>query len=239
MKICGLNKTTLLDYPGKVAATVFLGGCNFRCPFCHNRTLVLHPELEPTFSRDELFSFLKKRQGILDGVCITGGEPTLSADLDKLLREIKSLGYLVKLDTNGSQPDILKKLVHEGLVNMVAMDIKACLPRYSVLTGLSSPYTQAVQESVSFLLSGIVDYEFRTTVVKELHSQQDFVEIGQWIAGAKAYYLQAYKDSPDVLVPGFSCYSYEELSRFREILLRTIPIVEIRGIDEAIPITTA
>lgn len=231
MKICGLNKTTLLDYPGKVAATVFLGSCNFRCPFCHNSSLVLHADKEPEISCDEVLSFLKKRRGILEGVCITGGEPTLSPDLDGFLEKIRDLGYSIKLDTNGSRPYIIKTLVNRGLVDKIAMDIKACPENYGILAGLQYPDLESIRESADFLMNGDVDYEFRTTVVKELHTERDFREIAQWLRGAKAYYLQAYKDSQEVLKPGFSSYSLEELEKFRSILLETIPLVEIRGID--------
>lgn len=231
MKICGLNKTTLLDYPGKVAATVFLGSCNFRCPFCHNSSLVLHADKEPEISCDEVLSFLKKRRGILEGVCITGGEPTLSPDLDGFLKKIRDLGYSIKLDTNGSRPYIIKTLVNRGLVDKIAMDIKACPENYGILAGLQYPDLESIRESADFLMNGDVDYEFRTTVVKELHTERDFREIAQWLRGAKAYYLQAYKDSQEVLKPGFSSYSLEELEKFRSILLETIPLVEIRGID--------
>jgi pyruvate formate lyase activating enzyme len=231
MKICGFNKTTLLDYPGRIAATIFLGGCNFCCPFCHNSSLVIDSVNLPEYSQDEILAFLKKRQGILEGVCVSGGEPTLSKELPDLLRQIKDLGYAIKLDTNGSRPDVLKALAKEGLIDMVAMDIKACPENYPALCGLSHPDLDAISESVRFLMEGDLDYEFRTTVVKELHTEKDFREIGKWIAGAKACYLQAYKDSEEVLQPGFSSYSYEELNGFRNILLETIPLVEIRGID--------
>lgn len=231
MKICGFNKTTLLDYPGRVACTIFSGGCNFRCPFCQNGGLVVSPEDQPEYSREEILSFLKKRQGILDGVCVSGGEPTLSPSLGSLLQDIKNLGYSVKLDTNGSRPDILKSLAKDGLIDMIAMDIKTSPGRYSVLTGIPHPDLNAIYESVDFLMSGTIDYEFRTTVVKELHSESDFREIGKWLKGAEAYYLQAYRDSEEVLQPGFSSYSREELLHFRSILLEFIPLVEVRGID--------
>jgi pyruvate formate lyase activating enzyme len=231
MKICGFNKTTLLDYPGKVAATVFLGGCNFRCPFCHNGSLVLHPQSEPEICEEEILSVLKKRQGILEGVCVTGGEPTLSATLPEFLHKIKALGYPVKLDTNGSHPEIVKMLARENLIDMVAMDIKTSPARYPVVCGLSSPDMEAIYESADFLINGTLPYEFRTTVVKELHQASDFEEIGKWLAGAKYYYLQAYKDSEDVLQPGFHSYSFEELECFREIVSRTISHTAIRGID--------
>ena len=218
MKIYGLNKTTLLDYPGRVAATIFLGGCNFRCPFCQNSSLVLNPSSQPELSVTEVLSFLKKRQGILEGVCVTGGEPALSPDLPEL-------------DTNGTRPDLLKELAGEGLIQMAAVDIKACPDNYPSLCGLLHPDLDAIKETVDFLINGTLDYEFRTTVVKELHSEQDFVAIGKWLSGAKAYYLQAYRDSEEVLQPGFSSFSYKDLEHFRQILMQTIPLVELRGID--------
>ena len=231
MKICGFNKTTLLDYPGRVACTIFLGGCNFRCPFCQNSSLVLAPEKEQTYKEEEILGFLKKRKGILDGVCVSGGEPTIEPELPEFLEKIKELGYEIKLDTNGAKPSVVKRLAAEGLVDKVAMDIKACPDNYKALTGLANPDVDAVKETAEFLMKGNLDYEFRTTVVRELHTEKDFQEIVQWLKGAKAYYLQAYRDSDGVLKPGFSSYSLEELKGFREILLETISLVEIRGID--------
>lgn len=231
MKICGLNKTTLLDYPGKVAATIFIGGCNFRCPFCHNSSLVTNTASQPEISQTEILNFLKKRRGILEGVCVTGGEPTLFPELADFLSDIRELGYPIKLDTNGSNPSFLRFLVQNDLISKVAMDIKSSPQNYSKLTGITTLDFHAIETSVSYLLEENVDYEFRTTVVRELHNIQDFVEISQWIKGAKAYYLQAYKDSEEVLQPGFSSYSLEELEHFRTILQKTIPLVEIRGID--------
>ena len=229
--IHGLNKTTLLDYPGRVAATIFLGSCNFRCPFCQNSSLVLQPAGEPVIPEEEVLSFLQKRQGILEGVCISGGEPTLAADLTDFIRQIRSLGYPVKLDTNGTNPALVKYLAENDLIQMTAVDIKACPENYPSLCGMLHPNLDAIRETVDFLLHGKMDYEFRTTVVKELHNEHDFVQIGQWLKGARAYYLQAYKDSDEVLQPGFSSYSLEELEHFREILQATIPVVGIRGID--------
>nr|WP_317349853.1 anaerobic ribonucleoside-triphosphate reductase activating protein [uncultured Blautia sp.] len=231
MKIYGLNKTTLLDYPGRVAATIFLGGCNFRCPFCQNSSLVLSPDRQPEIPEEEVLSFLKKRKGILEGVCVTGGEPTLSPELPEFLKKIQDLGYPVKLDTNGSRPQVLKDLASRNLIQMTAVDIKACPNNYPSLCGLVHPDLDSIKETVDFLINGSLDYEFRTTVVRELHTEQDFIQIGQWIAGAKAYYLQAYRDSEEVLQPGFSSYSQKELMYFRDILKRTIPLVELRGID--------
>ena len=231
MRICGLNKTTLLDYPGKVAASIFTGGCNFRCPFCQNSSLVLSPDQEPELSQEEILNFLKKRQGILDGVCITGGEPTLHKELFDFLKKIKELQYSIKLDTNGSNPAVVKELVKEGLIDKVAMDIKARPENYPNLCGLSQINLKSIENTVEFLMTGEIDYEFRTTAVRELHTKQDFIEIGQWLKGAKAYFLQAYRDSEEVLQPGYSSFSLEELKEFRGILLETIPLVEIRGID--------
>ena len=231
MRICGFNKTTLLDYPGKVASTIFLGSCNFRCPFCQNSIWVTAPGEQPDYSQDELLAFLRKRKGILDGVCISGGEPTLSDDLEEFLRKIKELDYAIKLDTNGSRPEIVKHLAKEGLIDKVAMDIKACPDNYMNLTGIEKPDMDSIFETVDFLLQGTLEYEFRTTVVRELHTQQDFEEIAQWLKGAKEYYLQAYKDSDGVLKPGYGSYTFEELQSFQKILQRTILSVGIRGID--------
>ena len=230
MKICGFNKTTLLDYPGRVACTIFLGGCNFRCPFCQNGALVVEADTQPGYSQDEILAFLKRRKGILEGVCVSGGEPTLSAGLPDFLHEIKNLGYDVKLDTNGSRPSVVKKLAADGLIDKVAMEIKACPSNYHVLTGVNVDL-DAIRETAEWLLNGDLDYEFRTTVVRELHSEKDFQEISQWLSGAKSYYLQAYRDSDGVLMPGFSACSEEEMKNYRDILLETIPVVEIRGMD--------
>ena len=156
--IHGLNKTTLLDYPGRVAATIFLGSCNFRCPFCQNSSLVLHPADEPVIPEEEVLSFLKKRRGILDGVCISGGEPTLASDLEDFICKIHALGYPIKLDTNGTRPDVLKHLAERGLIQKTAVDIKACPDNYPSLTGMMHPDLTAIQETVSFLLHGNLDY---------------------------------------------------------------------------------
>ncbi|MGI6069576.1 MAG: anaerobic ribonucleoside-triphosphate reductase activating protein [Blautia sp.] len=231
MKICGLNKTTLLDYPGKVAATVFLDGCNYRCPFCHNGPLVLSPGSEPAIPPEEFTTFLKKRQNILQGICVTGGEPTLHKELPALLEHIRSFGYAIKLDTNGSRPEVLQRLHKEGLIDMVAMDIKSSKENYSKVCGIRYPDLSAIEASVEYLMASGIGYEFRTTVVKELHSRDDFISIGKWIAGAKAYFLQAYKSAPGVITPGFSSFTAEELAQFQQLLLTTIPLVEIRGID--------
>lgn len=230
MKICGLQKTTLLDYPGHVAATIFLGGCNFRCPFCHNWNLMF-PEQEDLLDEADIFSFLKKRTGVLEGVCITGGEPTLQDELNVFIKKIKNLGYRVKLDTNGYRPRILKELCREGLVDYVAMDIKNSLSAYHGAAGVTGLDLDRIRESVQFLLKGTVDYEFRTTVVRELHSVQNFEEIGQWLKGCCRYYLQNFKDSESVPVRGYHGCTKEELKEFMRILKPDIPNVSLRGID--------
>ena len=230
MKINGFQTLTLLDYPGKVGATLFLGGCNFRCPFCQNKNLVLHPEQESFLPEDEVLAYLKKRQGILDGVCISGGEPTLHRELPDLIGRIKSLGFLVKLDTNGSRPDVIRQLHTDHLIDYVAMDIKSSRQNYPKVSGREHPDLDAVMESAKYLMSGTLEYEFRTTVVRELHDASDFSDIADWIGGCRAYYLQAYRDSGSVIHPGFSSYSREELESFCEILRKKIPLVELRGI---------
>lgn len=231
MKIYGLNKTTLLDYPGKVAATIFIGGCNFRCPFCHNSSLISPDQTLPGISQEDILAFLKKRCHILEGVCITGGEPTLHKELFDLLKKIKELDLSIKIDTNGSNPTFLKQLVKERLADKIAMDIKSSPENYHILSGISNYELSAINESIAFLMEGAIEYEFRTTAVRELHTEKDFIQIGKWLSGAKAYYLQAYRDSEEVLQPGYSSFSKEELQHFRSILLQTIPLVEIRGID--------
>ena len=231
MRICGLNKTTLLDYPGRVAATIFTGGCNYRCPFCQNGGLVTDVQDQPVIPEEEVLQFLSKRKGILEGVCITGGEPTLQKDLPLYMERIRSMGYDIKLDTNGTNPALVKELVEAGLVAKVAMDIKTSPDRYSVLAGVPDARMDAVRETAEYLLHGKVEYEFRTTVVKELHSEQDFHEIAGWLSGARAYYLQEYQDSDMVLVKGFHGCTLEEMEHYRDILLTTMETVEIRGID--------
>lgn len=230
MKLAGLQKLTLLDFPGKMACTIFTSGCNLRCPFCHNADLVL-PTAEPTLlSVEEILRFLRKRVSILEGVCITGGEPLLQRDLADLLRPIKELGFLVKLDTNGCFPDRLQTLVSQGLVDYVAMDIKNSPEHYPATVGRPDMDLAPIRESVSFLLQDVVPYEFRTTVVKEFHQLEDFRSIGEWIAGAKQYYLQGFLDSGALLQDGLSGYSKEEMESFASLLRQTIPLVEIRGL---------
>lgn len=231
MKICGLQKTTLLDFPGHVAATVFLNGCNFRCPFCHNPDL-LTPGTPELLSKQEFLSFLQKRTAVLEGICITGGEPTLAGnELIEFIHSVKELGYLVKLDTNGYQPDILKTLCNKHLLDYIAMDIKAGRFHYSEVCNVKALDINVIEESVSFLMAGETPYEFRTTVVKGLHTSEDFKDIRQWIGGCSQYFLQGFIDSGNVLEKGLSSFSRKELENFLSIIQNTIPQAQIRGVD--------
>ena len=231
MRISGLQKLTLLDFPGHTACTVFTGGCNYRCPFCHNAELVLRPGEQPEIPEEEFFALLRKRKGLLDGVAVTGGEPTLQPDLPEFLARIRELGYAVKLDTNGTRPDLVKDLVGRDLVQYIAMDIKNAPERYAQTAGVEDPRLEAVRETAAFLLEGRVPYEFRTTVVKELHRPEDLEAIGRWLAGAKHYYIQCFTDSGDLIAPGLSPCSREELDALLEAVRPLIPAAELRGVD--------
>lgn len=231
MNIQGLQKLTLLDYPEKVACTIFTSGCNFRCPFCHNASLVTHVDVENTIPTEEVMTFLRKRQGILDGVCVTGGEPLLQPDLEEFLISLKELGYLVKLDTNGSNTTKLKSLVQKKLVDYVAMDIKNSPAKYGITIGIENYDMKQIFESVDFLLKGTVPYEFRTTVVREFHSREDFEDIGKWIQGAERYYLQSFVDSGDVIAQGLHSYKKDILEQALSVVVKYVPTAELRGVD--------
>ena len=236
MIITGLQKMTLLDYPEKVACTVFLQGCNYRCPFCHNSDL-LGPQGYDHISEEALLAFLSKRRGLLDGVCITGGEPTLQKDLPQLLHKIKDLGFLVKLDTNGNRPDVLKAVVDAGLVDYVAMDIKNCPERYGTTAGIPNMTLAHIEESIRYLVEEHTAYEFRTTVADELHDETAMTQIGQWLtelnSGCKIpkLFLQPYVDRDSVLVSGLHTPSKEKLHKMAESLKPYIQCVSIRGLD--------
>lgn len=229
MKIYGLQKMTLLDFPGHVACTVFLGGCDFRCPFCHNFELA-DGSAPPVMEEDELFPFLEKRKGLLDGVAVTGGEPCLHRDLPDFLRRIRSLGFMTKLDTNGNHPDVLRQILEQGLADYVAMDIKNSPANYAQTAGLAAFDPAKVRESVKLLLEGTVAYEFRTTVVKEFHRPEDFEEIGRWIAGAQTYVLQCFTDRDTVPYGNLHAPSAEELEEYRRIAAAYVPGTQIRGV---------
>ena len=229
MIIKGLQKTTLLDFPGKVACTLFTAGCNFRCPFCHNASLVISPDTSDTISEEEIFAFLKKRRGILDGVCITGGEPLLQRDIEDFIKKIRELGLAVKLDTNGAYPERLRSIIDKGLVDYVAMDIKNSKEKYALTAG-ADVNIEKISESVRILMASDVEYEFRTTVVRELHSPEDIKSIGEWIAGADRYFLQSFTDSGEIIGDGYSAYSPQDMGALLETVKQYIPSSALRGI---------
>ena len=221
-------KLTLLDYPGKVACTVFLQGCNFKCPFCHNASLVRCDG--DSMETEEFLGFIKSRFGILDGVCVTGGEPTLFPELYDFIKEIKSIGYSVKLDTNGTNPEMLKRLIGDGLIDFVAMDIKNSPAKYSLTCGTAVDLGK-IRESKEILMNSGIAFEFRTTVVKELHEDGDFEEIGEFIKGAPRYFLQRFTDSGDIIADGMSAPSESDMRRYLSIIKKHIPTAKLRGID--------
>lgn len=229
MRIQGLQKLTLLDYPGRTACTVFLSGCNFRCPFCHNAPL-LQGDTGDAMDEDELLMFLQKRQGVLDGVAVTGGEPLLRQELPSLLEKIKALGYAVKLDTNGAFPEQLETIVQAGLADYVAMDVKNSPERYAQTIGVCEPELTPVFKSVSFLLRGTVAYEFRTTAVAELHDDASFQKLGDWLAGAERYFIQCFEPRETVLKAELHAPAPEQLRHWAELVRPKIPNVALRGI---------
>lgn len=231
MKIEALQKLTLLDYPGKMAATIFTYGCNLRCPFCHNALLVTE-ESAGGIDTYEVLSFLSKRKGMLEGVCVTGGEPLLQPDIEDFLRAIKDMGFSVKLDTNGTFPKKLKDVVAKGLVDYVAMDIKNSRDKYALTSGKTCMDLTAIDESIKFLLSGAVDAEFRTTVVKNLHTEEDLLKITDWISGADRYFLQQFVDSGNLINESLEGYTDAELTAIYKQIKRKLPVTKLRGIAE-------
>ena len=230
MLFAGLQKLTLLDYPGHTACTVFTQGCDFRCPFCHNSSLLDETALpEMPVEEEEILSFLKKRQGTLDGVAITGGEPLLHEALRDFIVRVRQMGFDVKLDTNGNHPEYLRRLMEEGLLSMVAMDIKNSPEHYARTIGLPRFDLGPVRESAALLMEGKVPYEFRTTITREMHTGEDMRKIGEWLRGPSPYFLQFYTDSGHVLHPGLTAPTMEEMTEFRNILLPDVPNTAIRG----------
>ena len=221
--ICGLQKMTLLDFPGKIACTVFLGGCNFRCPFCHNSELFMGKP-EKLMEDEEFFTFLKSRKGLLDGVCVSGGEPTLYKNLPEFLAKIKELGFLVKLDTNGSRPALVKELAEKNLVDYIAMDVKNSPAMYAQTVGLESMDLAAIEESLRFLIGGTVPYELRTTLVSQLHTEESIQDMGAWLGGLvtgmkpKQLFLQSFVDRDTVLFAGLSAPETDTTAKFAKIL---------------------
>lgn len=232
--IGGLQKTTILDFPGKIACTVFTKGCKFRCPYCHNSSLVIYTEENTEIPEENFFSFLEKRKGILEGVCISGGEPLLQEGIEEWIRKIKEMGYLVKLDTNGYYPKKLKELIEKDLIDYVAMDIKSSPKNYAKAVGLNLVDLEKIEESIKILKTNMILFEFRTTVVKGIHEIDDFIDIGRWIKGPYKYYLQNYKESEDVLAfkikekEKLQSFSKEELGKILEIFKKNLPNTEIR-----------
>lgn len=231
MEIHGIQKLTLLDYPEKVACTIFTAGCNFRCPFCHNASLVTHPDPENRIPEEEVLAFLKKRRGILDGVCVTGGEPLLQRDIEEFLVKVKEMGYQIKLDTNGSNVRRLRRLSEKKLVDYVAMDIKNAPDKYGKTIGIPDYDLENILQSADFLLHGDLEYEFRTTVVRQFHTRDDFAAIGRWIKGAERYYLQEFVDSGDLIGKGISGYSRSIMEQALAIVRRNIPNARLRGVE--------
>ena len=226
----GFQKMTMLDFPGYVACTVFTPGCNFLCPFCHNSLLVTKVNENEMYSEDEILAYLKKRKGVIDGICISGGEPLMHDDIFDFVKKVKETGVLVKIDTNGSFPDKLKKLIDSGNIDYVAMDIKNCPEKYSKTTGIQDFDITPIRKSVELLLEGRIAYEFRTTVVKELHTPQDMVEIGELIKGADKYFLQHFIESESNIQQGLTALDREEMENLRNSVVRFVKNAELRGI---------
>ncbi len=231
MEIHGLQKLTLLDFPGHTACTVFTGRCNFRCPFCQNASLVLDPGSLAVIPEEDVFAFLEKRHGLLDGVAVTGGEPTLQPDLEDFLRKVKAMGYAAKLDTNGARPAVLRRILEEGLADYVAMDVKSSPAGYGRCAGVSGDVLSPVRESAALLEESGVPHEFRTTAVKPLHTPEDFDAIGRWLRGTEKYFIQSFVDSGDILEEGMEAFSREELEELLAAVRVWIPGAQLRGAD--------
>ena len=232
IRFYGLQKLTLLDYPGNMAATVFTGGCNFRCPFCHNRSLVFLNENDSEIANEDIFDFLKSRNKILDGICITGGEPLLHKGITAFIKRVRDLGLKVKLDTNGSNFEALRRLIDEKLVDYVAMDIKNSPEKYAMTIGLENYDLSEIEKSKNYLLENHVDYEFRTTIVREFHEPEDLRKIGEWIRGAKHYYLQNFEDHGTCIQAGLGEVDLHTLETMKRIAGEYVEHIEIRGIKE-------
>ena len=230
MDFSGWEKLSLLDYDVNITTTLFSAGCPFRCPFCHNAELVLHPADAPKIPFEEILAYLKKRVGVLDAVCISGGEPTLMNDLEEKIRAIKELGYLVKLDSNGCHPEILRHLIDEKLIDYVAMDIKNRAEKYDATCGTYVDIA-AIKTSIELLKEGRVDYEFRTTLVNEFHQDEDIAGMLELVKGAKRYFLQMYIDSPNCIVGGFHPVAKEKAAKWREIFAKEVSFCALRGYD--------
>ena len=228
--IAGFQKLTLLDYPGKTACTVFTAGCNLRCPFCHNADLVLSPSSIETFSEEEILEYLNKRKGLIDGICITGGEPMLMKDLPDFCDKIKCIGASVKIDTNGSFPSLVKYIVRNGLCDYVAMDIKNTLSKYPTTVGIPKIDVSVFEESIEFLKTSEIAHEFRTTVCRPFHTESDILEIGKMLGENERYYLQSFVDSGRLIGEGVSGFLPSEMKDMLSKLKLFVPNADIRGI---------
>ena len=230
MRVCGLQKLAMVDYPGKIAATVFTGGCNLRCPFCHNALLVTRLQESPALDEAEILDFLKKRKGLLDGMVLSGGEPLLQAGAKDFLRKVRELGYAIKVDTNGCYPEALAEILHDGLADYVAMDIKNSREKYALTCGLQEMDLAPVEESIRLLRESGVEYEFRTTMVRELHTVEDMESIGCWLGEVPHYYLQNFVDSGNLIGAGLSAFEPVELEKMASVLRKYVTNVALRGI---------
>lgn len=230
MKIYGLQKMTLLDFPGKVACTVFTGGCNFRCPFCHNAMLVTQLDKDNYYSEEEIFEYLEKRTGILDGVCITGGEPLMNPDIIEFIEKVKALGYAVKLDTNGSYPEKLEEIVKNHSVDYIAMDIKNTKEKYAETIGVKHFDFTPIEKSIEIITGGDIPYEFRTTVVREFHNSNDIENIAKMISGAEGYYLQNFVDSGNLIGEELTPVTKAELEEMCEKASQYVVLSQLRGV---------
>jgi len=230
MRICGLQKLAMVDYPGKIAATVFTGGCNLRCPFCHNALLVTRLEESPSMDEAEILDFLKKRKGLLDGMVLSGGEPLLQPGAKDFLRKVRELGYAIKVDTNGCYPEMLAEILDDGLADYVAMDIKNSREKYARTCGLQEMDLAPVEESIRLLRKSGVEYEFRTTVVRELHTVEDMASIGRWMGEVPHYYLQNFVDSGNLIGTGFTAFEPAELEEMAAVLRAYVTNVDLRGV---------
>ena len=230
MRICGLQKLAMVDYPGKLAATVFTGGCNLRCPFCHNALLVTRLEESPVLAEDQVLDFLRSRRGLLEGVVLSGGEPLLQPGVVDFLEKVRELGYAIKVDTNGFYPKVLKEILDRKLADYVAMDIKNSREKYALTCGLESVDLTAVEESIRLLRESGVDYEFRTTLVRQFHTPEDLESIGQWLGDCPHYYLQQFVDSGNLIGSGYSAFEPEEMERLAEDIRPWVTFVALRGL---------
>ena len=229
MIINGFQKLTLLDFPGHVACTIFTGGCNFRCPFCHNASLVVG-EASEKYEEDEILAYLKKRKGILDGVAISGGEPLLQKDIIQFMKKVKDLGFKIKLDTNGSFPEKLSEIIDSSLCDYISVEIKNSPNKYAETVGRMGYTAERIEETIRLLASGNIPYEFRTTVVKELHDENDIAEIGRWISGCDRWYLQSFVDSGDLICSDMHGVDADMMKQYIEIARKYVSSACLRGV---------